>query len=174
MLAPWPTPNAAWRDAEAEADMDLVRELIRSIRNARAEYSVEPGRRIAAIVNADGRQALFQAQAPIIEFLARVDSSKLDIVSGLDTPPSQAVSLVIGEGVQAYLPLAGLLDLDKERERLSKELAEATAEVQRASALLNKPGFADKAPAHVVQGARDKLQAAQERQAKLQARLAEL
>ncbi|MCW5852457.1 MAG: valine--tRNA ligase, partial [Anaerolineae bacterium] len=174
MLASWPTATAGWRDAEAEADMDLVRELIRAIRNARAEYSVEPGRRIAAIVNAAGRQALFQAQAPIIEFLARVDSSKLDIVTSLDTPPSQAVSLVIGDGVQAYLPLAGLLDLDKERERLRKDLAEATAEVQRASALLNKTGFADKAPASVVQGARDKLQAAQERQAKLQARLTEL
>ena len=60
------------------------------------------------------------------------------------------------------------------RSTLEPLLAEATAEVQRASALLNKPGFADKAPAHVVQGARDKLQAAQERQAKLQARLAEL
>ena len=173
MLAPWPTAHGT-RDTEAEAGMNLVRDLVRAIRNARTEYNVEPGRRVAAIVNADGRAALFREQAPIIEFLARVDGARLDIVEGLATPPPQSVSLVVGDGVQAYLPLAGLIDLDKERERLGKELAEAAAEAERTEALLARPGFADKAPANVVQGARDKLAAARERRDKLATRLAEL
>jgi valyl-tRNA synthetase len=174
MLAPWPTTQG-WRDMGAEAEMDLVRELVRAIRNARARNSIIGAWSWnAAIVSADGRQAVFQDQAPIIEFLARVDPTQFEITRHLDTPPAQSVSLVIGEGVQAYLPLAGLLDLDKERERLGKELAEAQAEIERTTALLDKPGFADKAPAHVVQGARDRLAAAQERHARLAARLAEL
>ncbi len=173
MLAPWPTP-AGWQDETAEREMNLVRELIRDIRNARSEYNVEPSRRIAAIVSADAHETFIRSQAPIIEMLARVDGAQFTITRSLAEPPAQAVSLVIGEGILAYLPLAGLIDLDKERERLTKEVADTQAEIERTTALLNKPGFADKAPANVVQGARDKLAAAQERHQKLTERLTSL
>ncbi|MFN8496600.1 MAG: valine--tRNA ligase [Anaerolineae bacterium] len=173
MLAPWPTP-AGWRDETAEREMDLVRELIRAIRNARSEYNVEPARRIAAIVSAAAHESLLQAQAPIIEMLARVDPAQLSITPSLAAAPAQAVSLVIGDGIVAYLPLAGLIDVAKERERLGKEMADTEAEIERTTTLLGKPGFADKAPANVVQSARDKLAAAEARRQQLGERLAQL
>ncbi|MBU1879356.1 MAG: hypothetical protein KJ734_10440, partial [Chloroflexi bacterium] len=83
------------------------------------------------------------------------------------------VALVV-RGVECYLPLAGLVDLDAERARLRKELDDMAAQIARLEALLANPGFTGKAPAAVVDKERTKLADLQERQALLQARLDEL
>ena len=83
--------------------------------------------------------------------------------------PDQAITLALGSTI-CYLPLAGMLDLGKERERIEKELAEMDKEIKRLSGLLNSP-FAEKAPAAVVQKERDKLAQLQASQAELSERL---
>ncbi|MGQ9839873.1 MAG: valine--tRNA ligase [Anaerolineae bacterium] len=169
IVAPWPAPEG--RDEAAEADMALLMEIIRGVRNARAEYEVKPGQQIAAQISAGPHQALLRNHAEIICALARIDPTRLTIAEYVAAPP-KAFTLVIG-AVTTYLPLADLIDLEAERGRLSKELAETEAQVARSQSLLNGP-FAQKAPPAVVQKERDKLAELLARAERLRSRLAEL
>ncbi|MFQ6014053.1 MAG: valine--tRNA ligase [Anaerolineae bacterium] len=168
IVAPWPEPGPT--DEAAEEDMALIMEIVRGIRNARAEYNVEPGRRIAAIVAADGQLDLLTSHADIIATLARVDSQKLHIEEKLEKVPAQALTLVVG-GVQVYLPLAGMVDLTREQARLSKEIEELKTRVSRSESLLANQDFVTKAPHHVVDRERQKMAEARQRLSKLQERL---
>ncbi len=171
--AAYPTPIDGMRDEQIEADWMLVQELIVAIRNVRSEYKVEPAKWVAATVVAGERTALLQAQAPLIARLARVAERDLIIVPSLAERPRQAASIVIG-AVEAFLPLAGLIDLDAERARLQKELAQAESDVERRAARLRNESFISKAPAHVVQREREALAEAQAALERLRDRLAEL
>ena len=92
------------------------------------------------------------------------------LARSLEQKPKQAVALVAG-GVEAYLPLAGLVDLEQEVARLGKALAEVDAEIRQVEAKLANEAFTSKAPAQVVQQQRDKLAAHLERRERLEARL---
>lgn len=153
--------------------MGELMELIRSIRNARSEHDVEPGRRIAAIIAGGDRLGLLQEQAEVLLNLARIDEGKLLIERELEYKPDRALTLVVG-GIECYLPLADLVDLDRERTRLEGELEQLLAEVARSERLLSNRGFVSKAPPEVVQKERDKLADHRERAAKLRGRLESL
>ena len=148
-------------------------ELVRAIRNARSEYEVEPGRRIAAIIAAGDDTPFLSAQAPVLAMLARIDEKRLSIVVRVETAPERALALVTA-GYEAFLPLEALVDLDRERERLARELAGVARELERVTALLANPGFVSRAPEAVVAKEREKLEAYGEQRTKLEARLAEL
>ncbi|RME44030.1 MAG: valine--tRNA ligase, partial [Chloroflexi bacterium] len=169
IIARW--PEAGRRDADAERQMALIQELVRGIRNVRAEYDVDPGRRIAAIISADAQAELLREHAAILTTLARIDETQLDIQADRVEPPPQSASVVVGEGVQAYLPLAGMIDLDRERERLASAIEGVRAEIAKAEGLLANEQFTSKAPAAVVQRERDKLAEARDRLARLEERL---
>ena len=173
MLAEYPPGDGALIDAQAEADWGLVQELIVAIRNIRSEYKVEPARWVAATVVAGERAAMLRAQAALIARLGRADIERLEIVEALETKPGQSAAIVIGT-VEAYLPLAGLIDLAAERARLGKDLEQAEADVGRREAKLANEGFVGKAPASVVQRERDGLEAARAALLALRARLADL
>ena len=168
-MAPWPEPGI--RDEAAESEMGLIMDLVRAIRNARAEYDVKPGAEIAASITAGSREALLNSQAEVLCALARLDPARLTIAAQLEAP-AQALTLVVGS-VTAYLPLADLVDLAAERAKLNKELAEAEAQIDRSRSLLDGP-FAQRAPANVVQREREKLGELATRAERLRERLAEL
>ena len=134
MIASWPqrdeTPLA--RDAAAEAEFSSVQALVRAIRNARADYRVAPGKQIgASIVATPALAAALRTEAPVIAGLARVATDSFGVVDAADAggvaaeekaaAGGQAVKLVVEEGLEAYLPLAELVDAEKERARLSKQ-----------------------------------------------------
>jgi valyl-tRNA synthetase len=171
MVTPWPEVGEI--DKEAEAEMGLIMEAIRAIRNARAEYEVEPGRHITAMIAASSHYATFSNQRDILTRLARIDPGQLTIATTLPAKPEKAVSLVVGN-VEVYLPLAGMVDLKAEGERLNKELAEVEGQIARTEKLLADEGFVTKAPAHIVERERKKLTDLQGRAARLQERLASL
>jgi valyl-tRNA synthetase len=171
MMSRWPKQDAARLDEQAEADMGLVMDLIRQIRNARAEFDVTPGRPIAAIVAAGAKLGTLEAQRGLLTFLAKVDDERLTLTPALEEKPKKAVALVAAEGVEAYLPLAGLVDLEQEVARLHKAIAGATDEIRRAEGMLANEGFLAKAPPHVVQQQRDRLAEQQGRRERLEARL---
>jgi valyl-tRNA synthetase len=158
VVGPW--PSAGDVDEEAEAAMQIVMDAIRAIRNARAEYNVEPARRIVAQIAAGEKSDLFSSQR----------DNNLRIAQSLLDEPEQALTLVVG-GVEIYLPLAGMVDLDAERARLAKELARIEDGVARSQKLLSNEGFTAKAPAEVVQKEQDKLASLQEQAEKLRGRL---
>jgi valyl-tRNA synthetase len=169
MIAPWPEPGAA--DPEAEADLGLIMEIVRAVRNVRAEYEVAPGHRIPATIVAAEKEALLRSQAEVLCALARLDPGQLTILATGDAPAG-SLTLVAGN-VTTYLPLAQLVDLEAERVRLQKELAATRQQVERGEKLLTGP-FAQRAPAEVVQRERDKLAELQDRASRLSARLNEL
>ncbi len=189
MIAPWPKAEERWRDAAAEKDMNLVMGIIRTIRNLRAEADVAPAKKIAAILlGDDAAQALLKSQATLIESLAGVGKltieSGITIESGTDDVAGgvarerrsrygKALTGIEG-GVEILLPLADLIDVEKERARLAKEKDAAAAEAARLEAKLGNEGFIAKAPTAVVERERERLAAARDRLAKTQARLAEL
>ncbi|MGQ9682283.1 MAG: valine--tRNA ligase [Anaerolineae bacterium] len=168
IIAPWPQAGAV--DAEAEREMGAIIEVVRAIRNARAEYNVEPGRRIPALIAAGDLAGTFASEREILANLARLEPGMITIAASLPDKPAKALALVTA-GVETYLPLAGLVDLDRELERLRQELAVAEADIARAQGLLGNERFTAKAPAEVVEKERSKLAAAEERRAALAARL---
>jgi valyl-tRNA synthetase len=166
-------PEAGRIDDSAERNFGLVREIIRGVRNLRAEYAVAPGRRIQAIVGAGEQAGVLAEQAAIISSLARVDPAGLRI-SADENPPSEAcANLVIGQ-VTVYVPLAGMLDLERERGRLGAELDEVRASIQRIESVLANPDFVQRAPPPVVRREHDRLVAAREQAGRLEQRLREL
>jgi valyl-tRNA synthetase len=171
MIASWPTPGEFCE--EAEADMQSVMDAIRAIRNARAEYNVEPARRIVAHIATGEKYDLFLSQRDILVELARLDSDTLRLAHTLLDKPEKALTLVVG-GVEIYLPLTGMVDLDAERKRLQKELTGVDEGIARSQKLLSNQGFVTQAPAEVVQKERDKLTGLQEQAEKLRERLAAL
>jgi valyl-tRNA synthetase len=173
MLAPYPTADEGLINSEVEAEWNLVQELIVAIRNVRTEYKVEPAKWVPATVVAGERAAQIQAQAPLISRLARVNAEQLTVLETLDSKPQAAAAIVIGS-LEAYLPLAGMIDLAAERARLQKELEAAEADIARREARLGNESFVGKAPANVVQRERDGLAAAQAALEKLRERLAGL
>ncbi|MCG2769950.1 MAG: valine--tRNA ligase [Anaerolineae bacterium] len=171
IVAPW--PEAGETDDDAEAGIGLVMDLVRVVRNARSDNDVEQGRRIAAIIDGGDKYMLLQGERAMLENLAHIDPERLEIVRSLEKKPERALTLVSG-GVEVYLPLAGMVDLERERARLAKELERLGGEMARAEKLLANERFVAKAPAAVIQKEREKLEGYRERQTRLQMRLEEL
>jgi len=172
MVAPWPEPDEKLINPEAEEKMGLLMEVTRAIRNIRAESRVEPGRKVEAILLAGPEEKeILEENRLYLEVLAGL--GQLAILPEGSAKPEQAVSAVV-TGVEVYLPLAGLVDLEKEKERLEKELAELEKEKERLEKKLANTQFLAKAPEAVVAKEKEKLAAVEEKYAKVSARLAEL
>src|SRR5258706_2011774 len=156
IVAKWPEPRPleGWEEAKI-ADFELIQEIVRSIRNLRAEKNVAPSQRIAAHISAGAKTDLLKAQAKFIAALSGLNEAELIIEESLKDKPKDSASLVVGS-VEIYLPLAGMVDLANEKTRLEKELKEAESHIQRLENLLGGD-FANKAPAALVQKERDKL-----------------
>ncbi|MCL4505911.1 MAG: valine--tRNA ligase [Chloroflexi bacterium] len=158
MLAPYPVADetrASGEYARALRDMPVVQDVIRAIRNARAEYKVPLDRRIAALLNAGSMTSVLNEQRKAIAVLARVDEERLTVAESLPAPENKCVTLVLGE-VTAYLPMSGLVDLDMERKRLQSELDELVKQIGKSEGLLNGD-FAKRAPAALIDKERAKL-----------------
>ncbi|HEV2107997.1 MAG TPA: valine--tRNA ligase [Thermomicrobiales bacterium] len=168
MVAPWLEPSP--RDEEAEEAFGALIDLVRSIRNARAEAGVEPGRWIAADVYGGRFATAFRESAGELAFLARVGKDQLRFVEVRPEAGGDELLVVAGEAVAA-LPLTGIVDLVAERERLTKEIAEAQAEQDRALAQLDNKAFVSRAPQAVVEVQRRRLATSREQVVILQERL---
>lgn len=169
IIADW--PQAQRRYPEAAASFEQLRELVRGIRAARSDNDVEPGKWITAVLSAGPHTPFLRSQQAILCALARLDETTLVITENAPAP-DQAITIAQGD-ITAYLPLAGLVNLDKERERLQKELAELDTQIARITGMLNG-SFAQKAPTTVVQKERDKLVQLQASHAELSQRLTSL
>lgn len=169
MVARWPEARRPedW-EAQKLADFALVQDIVRAIRNLRAEKNVKPGRRIPAAISGGYKTAFLQQQTTTLVALSGLDAEAVEISEYVEKP-ADSLTLVVGP-VEIHLPLAGLVDPDAERERLSRELAEAQAQVTRLEKLLASE-FALKAPAALVQKEREKLAAYRETAEKIGAQL---
>ena len=144
-------------------------EVVRAIRNLRAENNVKPGRRIPAILVSANWQTVLRQQANTIAALAHLDIKTLQIVPAIESKPEGHIALVVGP-IEIYLPLTGMVDVQEEKNRLEKELERVDSRSQDLEKLLSGP-FAEKAPASVVQKEREKLIGLRESADKLRVQL---
>ncbi|KAH7852189.1 hypothetical protein Vadar_021626 [Vaccinium darrowii] len=152
----WPQTSLP-RDGNSVKRFENLQALTRAIRNARAEYSVEPARRISAsiVANSEVRQYVWN-EKEVLALLSRLDLQNVHFVESAPGDANQSVHLVVGEGLEAYLPLADMVDVSSEVERLTKRLSKMQAEYDVLVARLKSSNFVQKAPEEVVRGVREK------------------
>lgn len=155
MLQKWPEFNPGLTDKVAQEQMAVVMEVIKAIRNIRGEMNVPPSRKAEVIIAANSADNYRHLEGGLdyIENLA--GASEINLQQTLDTKPDNAMS-AITRGVEVFMPLKGLIDIDKEIARLEKELAGLDKELARVSGKLSNQGFLDKAPADVIEKEREK------------------
>ncbi|MCM3293637.1 valine--tRNA ligase [Paenibacillus sp. MER 180] len=171
-LAEWPVYRAEFEAPEAVREMTLLMDMIRAVRNIRAEVNVPMSKKVELIVKPTDRMV----EANItnnLEFVERFcGTSKLE-VSIEAAAPNKAMTAIV-TGAELYLPLAGLLDIDQEIARLQKEVEHLNKEVERVDKKLANQGFIAKAPASVIDEERAKQRDYSEKRDKVLARITEL
>lgn len=172
MISAYPEAVDTGADIGAEMVIDSLIEIVRAIRNTRAEFQVEPNRMVEAGVYAGELAALLKPYKGAIETLSRATVTIESERQG-EVPP-KALALVL-ETSEVIIPMASMFDLRTEMERVTKETMEAVLEIGRLETLLGDKAFCDKAPAAVVQkqqeklaGARDKLERLKEHKERLE------
>ena len=149
MLAPWPEAGSMTAYPQEAAEMKVVMEVVRGVRNVRSEMNVPMSKKIALIILADGESS--QTLENAREFIAGLCQAETMEILPIDSPkPDQAAAAMV-KGMEIYLPLKGLIDMDKEIARLEKEVDNMDKEMARLAGKLQNPSFLDKAPADVVE-----------------------
>ncbi|XP_072951087.1 valine--tRNA ligase, chloroplastic/mitochondrial 2 isoform X1 [Typha angustifolia] len=156
IVSPWPDTSLP-RDTKSIKRFQNLQSLTRAIRNVRAEYSVEPAKRISAsiVASADVLDYISN-EKQVLASLSRLDLENVHFTGSPPDDAKQSVHLVAGEGLEAYLPLVDMVDVSAEVQRLSKRLTKMQSEYDALVARLNAPSFIEKAPDEVVRGVREK------------------
>ena len=170
MLANWPEPKE--EQEVATDDMQLLQNIIKSVRNLRAERGVAPSKPIALMIKPASEKELMILESNDYYIERFCNPEKLTLSLSISAP-EQSVTTVV-TGAELYFPLSGLIDIEEERHRLQAELAKWTDEVERVQKKLSNPGFVSKAPDKVVEAERAKEEDYLEKQRKVQERLIEL
>jgi valyl-tRNA synthetase len=166
MVAQWPEIEADHEiDLEAIKDFSLIMDLIRSIRNIRSEKKVEPSQKIVCKIQAGETLELIQSLKTVIATLAHLDPERFEVAKVLERPPVDSVPLVVG-AIEAYLPLSGMVDLEVELSRITRELENVEGQIARLKELLAGP-FSSRAPKDIVEKEIEKLAALEETAQKL-------
>jgi valyl-tRNA synthetase len=154
MLSDFPKGDDALIDEQAETEMSAVIELITKVRNIRSEMNIKPSEKVTVHVAANADfQKIFTENEPQILKLARAD--KMLVSERLEVPKASAKAVLTG-GAEIAVPLEGLIDFDKERERLQNQLTKLDTELQRLSGQLSNQNFVERAPAEKVEELRDR------------------
>jgi len=142
-------------DEQAEAEMQAVIELISKVRNIRAEMNIKPSDKPAIHVAANfDLQRIFKSNEAQILKLARAE--QLNLSETLDVPKASAKAVLTG-GAEIALPLEGLIDFEKEIQRLENQLNKLETEQQRLNGQLSNANFIERAPVEKVQEIRDRV-----------------
>jgi len=155
MISSWPVYTEENNYPEAEKEMEMFMDIVRSIRNIKAEMNVPPSRKPKVIfVSKDNKNREIIRNAELfIRTLA--GASGIEIRNDKQGIPVNAVTAVL-EGVEIFVPLEELIDLEKEIERLEKEKTELEFELERVNRMLSNENFVAKAPQKVVEAEKAK------------------
>jgi len=172
MLQPYPAAEAFPADEAAEAELAWVQGFVLGIRQIRGEMNIAPGRPLPVLLQDAGAGDRHRAgtQLHFLRQLARLESIRV-LEAGEDAP---ACATALLGGMKILVPMAGLIDLDAERERLARALAKAEAERTRVEAKLANRQFADNAPPAVVAREQERLRAIGQEISQLGGQLARL
>jgi valyl-tRNA synthetase len=173
IVAPYPVANEKAVDPDSERIMESLIEIVRSIRNARAEYKVATPKWIEGHVYANELEPALNAQAEAISVLSRTRPLTISSRESRQQSKEKALVMVLKES-EVVLPWAGIVDTAAEISRLEKEMGSTRTEIERLEQRLKDQAFLSKAPAHVVEKERERLQSYNDKVARLEQELAQL
>ncbi len=168
----YPEFDAALQNEQAVKKMEIVQGITKEIRTIRAQFNVPPGLKINAVLSAENQEELKVAQdyAPYIKLMAKIDQL---IIGANEQKPKQTATATFGK-IAIYVPLTGLIDFDKEKKRLEKDMAVAQANIASRKARLAQENFIKNAPQEQIDKTKAELAAAETLLAQAQAALADL
>ena len=148
MVAAWPTCDDALIDPEAEARMQCLQEVVTGVRIIRGERNVPPGRQVEVLISAasDEAEQTLRRAVPYIALLSRAAS--VQVGQGLVRPPAAGSAMTAA--AEIFVPLAGLIDLATERQRLKREIQKMDSLLKGLDAKLANERFLAKAPPKIV------------------------
>lgn len=154
IVSSFPEADAALRNDEAESEMNTIQDVIVAIRTMRSEMNVPPSRQAQVLISGvrDGQSDLLDSHRIYLSSLANLEG--ISLKKAADQPDASATTVV--QGLEIFMPLADLIDLGKERERLAKEIEDTEARLKKASAKLANDKFVQNAPDEVVNREREK------------------
>lgn len=152
MVCSWPERDERYIFNSEAADMETVITCIRAVRNRRAEMNVPPSRKVSLIIVSDKKEMFNDDTAVFFMKLASVSSVRV-----CDSYSDEDAVQIITDTATLYIPLADMIDFEKERERLNKEYRTTEGEISRIEKKLSNEGFTAKAPQAVIDGEREKL-----------------
>mgnify|MGYP005839610129 CR=1 FL=1 len=166
MVSEFPAAESSLVDEEAESQMNLLQDVIVAIRTMRSEMNVPPSKQAEVFINGarDGKADLLNSYNSYIANLANLET--ITIEETVAQPESSATTVV--REMEIFMPLADLIDLGKECDRLEKEIEDTKGRLRKAESKLANENFVEKAPAEVVEKEREKKATYQEELKKLQ------
>ncbi len=169
VIAPWPSKECCSFPKTAEL-VEVVKELIRGVRNLKAELSIPPSQEVEVFIKSSNQELLkvISKLEPSIKQLARVSR-----ISLTETQPSQTLSFFLPE-LEVYVKVGELIDLEKEIERLEKKLKKLSKEIEKLEKKLSNKNFLERAPKEVVEKNKEELREARELHLKLEKTLSQL
>ena len=170
IVARWPVPSPEYDDAEAEAAFQWLRELIVRVRGMRKEYGVGEGREVTLHTAGGANTELLEGRGEVLRRLARIGR----VMTRGAPAGAVGASAVLRDGTELFLPLEGVIDLDRERERLAAEIGRLTGRLRGIEAKLLNENFVARAPDAVVTRERQKLLSCNVQLTKLQQKLTSL
>ena len=153
MLAEFPRYNGKRSYASSVKDIEPIKEIIKSVRNIKIKVGAAPSKKVTLLVIAENKKTIKNGSV-YIEKLAGVE--KIEFIDDKSALPEKTVSQVL-DGIELFIPLGELVDLEKEIARLQSDLDNIENEVKRASGKLSNNGFLEKAPKSLVDAERAKL-----------------
>jgi len=170
MLQSYPEYQKKLVSNQAYDEFEFIKEIIRSIRNLRAEMCVEASKKLQIFIVSNREKCIMDNS----EYLKRL--ANLTMITALKdkTSLTQMTTNIVVPDCEIFIPLGELIDRDKEIGRLLKEIQSTNKEILRATSMLNSAGFISKAPAELVLAEKEKLASNNKKIAKLQSMLQEL
>ncbi len=173
MISKWPVFQEAWVNETAEKTAELMKEITRGIRNIRTEMNVANARKAQVYLVTDDAEVKGRLEKIADSFKHLMFASEVFVQQDKTGIEENAVSVVTKE-VTAYMPLADLVDFEKEKERLAKEKKRLEGELKRVNGMLNNEKFMSKAPEQKIAEEKEKLLKYQNMMAKVEAELKKL
>jgi len=170
--AAWPTRETSLDFPEAVPAFEAVQNVIRSVRNIRAEVNAPMSKQIQLFISTNDARVQDDLSSNSSYLQKFTNASELRIEEQMPAP-EKAMSAIV-TGAELFIPLADLINIEEEIARLNKELVKYTKEVERVEKKLNNPGFVGKAPAHVIDEEKAKALDYTEKRQAVEARINEL
>jgi valyl-tRNA synthetase len=167
MISDWPKAQKKLIKNDAEKEFEQIRELVTRIRNLRAEYKIDPVKKVNVAIIASSEKKM-KENLDVVKFLARIERVEFVAVK-----PEKSAAIVVGD-VEIYILLADILDFDKEKERLSKEKENLENYIVQVEKKLSNQEFVAHAPKQIVDAEQAKIAEAKMKLAKTKEQLATL